>query len=77
MSISQANRFAHIRRYYGVPAKRGGRVKIWTGEIGTIIWANMGNLRIRLDGQRYAGYYHPVFGIEYLSLQQESSATAA
>lgn len=48
-------------------------MKIWTGEMGTIIWTNAANLRIRLDGQRYAGYYHPTFGITYLDVSQETA----
>ena len=57
--------FDQIRRYYGVPAKRGGRVRIWTGEEGTIIWTYQSNLKIRLDSG-YVGCFHPAFGLEYI-----------
>ena len=57
--------FAYIRRYYGVPAKRGGRVRIWTGEEGTIIWTYQSNLKIRLDDGTPM-VIHPAFGLEYL-----------
>lgn len=58
--------FEYIRRYYGVPAKRGGRVQIWTGEVGTIVSTYHSNLTIRLDGSQYVGHYHPTFGLKYL-----------
>lgn len=58
------NRFSYIRRYYGVPAKRGGRVRIWTGEEGTIIWTYMHNLRVRLDSG-HVGVFHPSYGLYY------------
>lgn len=57
--------FDAIRKYYGVPAKRGGRVRIWTGEEGTIIWTYQSNLRVRLDSG-HVGHFHPQFGILYL-----------
>lgn len=56
--------FDYIRRYYGVPTKRGGRVRIWTGEEGTIIWTHNAYLKIRLDGG-HTGHYHPRYGIFY------------
>ena len=59
------NRFEYIRRYYDVPARRGGRVRIWTGEVGTIIWTHQSNLTIRLD-DGFRMVVHPTFGVEYL-----------
>lgn len=60
-----------IRRFYGVPAKRGGRIKhTWRGErLGTIVGAERGNmyLRIRLDGDKHIDSYHPTWEIEYLA----------
>lgn len=65
-----------IRKAYGVPAKRGGRVvyieKHPSGKgerrtVGTITGARHGMyLRIRLDGSNYSQNYHPTYNIEYL-----------
>jgi hypothetical protein len=55
----------YIRRHYNVPAKRFGRVK-FQGKLGTITGSDGAYLRIRLDGERRAGKYHPTWQIEYL-----------
>ncbi len=59
----------YIRRYYGVPAKRGGRVK-YTGcgrdELGTITGTMGSHLRIRLDGLKISHPFHPTWELEYL-----------
>lgn len=59
-----------IRRYYGVPAKRGTRIA-YRGEgrrwIGTIVAARGHYLRVRLDncfGQIMT--LHPTWEVEYL-----------
>ena len=57
--------FDYIRRYYRVPAKRGGRV-LYDGKPGTIVWTDGPYLRIRLDGVRGVASYHPLWRIEYL-----------
>lgn len=54
-----------IRRYYGVPAKRGARVT-YKGKPGTITRATGEYLFIRLDGKKKSGIYHPTWMIEYL-----------
>jgi hypothetical protein len=54
----------YIREQYGVPAKRGGRVK-FKGKPGTITGFHNAYLRIRLDGERVSGVYHPTWEIEY------------
>ena len=62
---------AAIRESRGVPAKIGGRVR-YTGSAdgkpreGTIIGTRGGYLRIRLDGAKVAGSYHPTWELEYL-----------
>jgi len=60
---------SYIRRYYNVPAKRGGRV-LYTGWrtplYGTIKSARGGYLRILLDGDTRTGSFHPTWEIEYL-----------
>lgn len=55
---------AYIRRHYGVPAKRGMRVTA-LGDPGVITGSNDARLRIRLDGHRHAGLYHPTWRITY------------
>ena len=58
-----------LRRYYGVPAKRGGRV-VFTGlkhpVAGRIISAREHKLWIRTDDGRRFGPLHPTWEIEYL-----------
>lgn len=63
----------YIRKRYGVPAKRGGRVR-YTGNPdgkpvdGTITSAVTGNahLRVRLDGNTRSYWFHPTWKLEYL-----------
>ena len=55
---------AYIRRHYAVPAKRGMRV-VANRETGTITGSTGARLRIRIDGQRRAGLYHPTWRIQY------------
>ena len=65
--------FEYIRKAYGVPAKRGQRVR-YTGDRGPnaipregmITSAAGAKLRIRMDGESYSGIYHPTWEIEYL-----------
>lgn len=64
---------AWIRKTYGVPAKRGTRVR-YTGDctargeprLGTIGGAAGQYLRIRMDGDSFSGRYHPTYALEYL-----------
>ena len=65
---------AYIRDYYGVPAKRGGRV-VYTGagrrEFGTICGTSSARLRIRLDGMKHSMPFHPTWMLRYLPAQRE------
>jgi hypothetical protein len=58
-----------VRDSYGVPAKRGGRVR-YTGEkvprLGTITGTRGPYLRIRLDGDKRSMPFHPTWELEYL-----------
>jgi hypothetical protein len=57
-----------IRRTYGVPAKRGGRVEYGGGrrpELGTICGSKGAHLRIRLDGLKYSMQFHPTWRLRY------------
>jgi len=59
-----------LREFYGVPAKRGMRVKYSGGvspRVGTIKSCDAGQrLRVLLDGERFTWTMHPTFKIEYL-----------
>ena len=58
-----------IRNRYGVPAKRGARVRYTGGtriDEGTIVGTHKQYVRIRMDGDQHAGTYHPTWELEYL-----------
>lgn len=64
----------YIRKAYGVPAKRGGRIKYADDDgcvfFGTITSARSGYLRVLVD-DRVSGYrrsliLHPTWHVEYL-----------
>ena len=59
----------YIRETYRVPAKRGMRV-MYNGDgnrrLGTITRADGQYLRIRLDGERRSGRYHPAWKLTYM-----------
>lgn len=59
----------YVRKAYGVPAKRGGRV-IYTGcgqkEYGTIRSASNGRLNIQLDGIKHTMPFHPTWKLHYI-----------
>ncbi len=66
----------YIRKTYGVPAKRGGRVEYsGDGEIeaGTITGANGHYLRVRLDGEKQSGNFHPKWKMKYLAPRKDSN----
>lgn len=61
---------AYIRQAYGVPAKRGARIKftdsrggMWEGAIRS---AQDGKLRVRLDTVNGIVILHPTWNIRYL-----------
>ena len=61
----------YIRRTYGVPAKRGARVRLnWCPPApaveGVITGAAGARLRIRLDGEKRSRTAHPTWCVEYL-----------
>lgn len=61
----------YIRETYGVPAKRGCRVK-FTGnphkcpQFGIITGACGQYIKVRMDGDPHSGTYHPDWRMEYL-----------
>jgi len=60
----------YIRKTYGVPAKRGGDVRVMlddgVGIPGTITGSKGKYLRIRIAGRRRSGLYHPTHALEYM-----------
>ena len=58
-----------VRRSYGVPAKRGGRIG-YTGdgkkELGTIRSASGAYLMIQLDGMKRTLPFHPTWKLRYV-----------
>ena len=59
----------YIRDTYGVPAKRGGRVEYRGGaeiQTGTITGSDGHYLRIRIDGEKHSGNYHPAWAMRFL-----------
>lgn len=55
---------AYIRAYYGVPAKRGGRVVV-DGVPGEIVGFDSQYLRVRFDGTRHVVPVHPTWQVTY------------
>lgn len=65
----------YIRKTYGVPAKRGGRVEYTDPAgrkvLGTITSARDARLNIRMDGCTHAGGpFHPTWNLRYLPAQE-------
>jgi len=56
----------YIRKYYNVPAKRGGRVIYASSGYGTIVGRYNTYLRIRIDGEKQIKLYHPTWNLTYL-----------
>ena len=59
----------YIRKRYGVPAKRGARIEYrgeGSPELGTITGSEGAYLRIRMDGEKHTGTYHPTWEMRYL-----------
>ncbi|GGA99908.1 hypothetical protein GCM10011491_30220 [Brucella endophytica] len=62
-----------VRKYYGVPAKRGGRIEYTGGKTpkyGTILSAS-NYLNIQLDGNKHPSRFHPTWEIRYLDAEGE------
>lgn len=71
---------AYIRKAYGVPAKRGGRVE-YSGERipqqGTILGSCGAHLSIRLDGVKHSMPFHPTWKLRYLPSDHVATSGAA
>jgi hypothetical protein len=60
--------FEYVRKRYGVNPKRGGRVRVYNGRLGTIMCGAGNLIRIHLDGDKHSGYWHPTWRMEYLDV---------
>jgi hypothetical protein len=62
----------YIRKHYGVPAKRGGKVRFapygnrYLACEGVIVGSRGAHLKIRMGDEKRAGIYHPTCDLEYL-----------
>ena len=60
--------FDYVRKTYGVPAKRGMRVRYYgegRNEFGTITSSSGGYVNVRLDGWKHPMPFHPTWMLEY------------
>lgn len=67
--------FAYIRRTYGVPAKRGARVRYNGGYAGRVTSARHGYIRIWFDGfsKVWPAPFHPTWNMEWLDAKPKES----
>jgi hypothetical protein len=62
---------AYLRNAYGIPAKKGMRVKLKKAYFnipsdgGVITGAKHAYLRIRVDGEKHSRFFHPTYGVIY------------
>lgn len=64
-----------IREFRKISAKIRGRVRYTGGKtprLGTIVGTHNGYLRIRLDGDKQPGSYHPTWKLEFLEADQDA-----
>jgi len=62
------NELKYIRDWYGVPAKRGGRIRYGKAlpAEGTILSGKNARLRVRLDDSKRTVLLHPCWEVTYL-----------
>lgn len=60
----------YIRKFYGVPATRGAKVRYKSSQFGfkegTIVGSRDAYVLVRLDGHKKSRSFHPTWNIEYL-----------
>ena len=69
-----AGNMESTRKWYGVPAKRVGRVAYMGNgkrELGTIRSAKNCRLNVQLDGMKHTVSLHPTWQLEYLRAAPE------
>lgn len=68
----------YVRRHYGVPVKRGGRVRLGAGfgpdagREGTITSASY-HVFVRLDGERHVRRFHPTWELDYIDTTEAAA----
>ena len=72
--MSNSGGMEYIRKTYGVPAKRGGRIRYDGRYTGTIVAAQNGYLHVRFVGQKQISRLHPTWRVEYLPSDKEPEA---
>lgn len=66
---------AYLRSAYGIPAKKGMRVKLKKAYFnipsdgGVITGAKHAYLRIRIDGEKHSRFFHPTYGVIYPAVE--------
>jgi hypothetical protein len=68
-SAPEIDCYAYVRRYYGVAAYVGMRVKLRDGRQGVLVNVRGGGdqyVHVRIDGERHPSICHPTDGVEYL-----------
>lgn len=55
----------YVKDNYGVPVKRGMRVRAEDGRAGIVTCGDGAYVRVRLDGDKRSGRYHPL-SLDYL-----------
>ena len=67
-NVDWSDPLSYIRERYGVPADKGRRVTIYSGERGVIVGADNGHLLVRVADALHdhpTVYLHPTWEIEY------------
>lgn len=59
----------YVRRYYDVPARRGGRI-VFDGKPATVVGFADARLLVRLDGEEETVPIHPTWEVEYLPAEE-------
>ena len=69
-----SNPFAYIRRYYGVPAEKGRRVRFhYYDKEGVITGHSTGaHILVRFDGDEQSQPCHPTWKMQYLDVVEPS-----
>ena len=57
--------YQYVRDRYGVPARRGARIR-FEGRPGTVVAPRGAYVGIRLDGEKRIGNYHPTWHLDWL-----------
>lgn len=71
---------AYLRSAYGIPAKKGMRVKLKKAYFnipsdgGVITGAKHAYLRIRVDGEKHSRFFHPTYGVIYPAVEHVNAA---